>query len=167
MKDRARYWIEALGLEPHQEGGYFRESYRASETLGAKALPERYHGDRSTATAIYYLLHDREVSVFHRLKSDEVWHFYDGIPVILHVLAAGGCYARHLLGCDPAQGERPQRTVPAGAWFAAELANPGGYALMGCTVAPGFAFSDFELADRTELCRGYPEQRRLIERLSR
>lgn len=168
MNDAA-FWIERLDLRPHPEGGYFRETYRASEAIARAALPERFDGPRSFATAIYFLLTRDAFSAFHRIRSDELWHFYAGAPLTIAVLDADGRgrLATHALGRDPTRGESLQVVVPAGAWFAAEVASPGAYALVGCTVAPGFDFADFELATRANLLDRYPQHRGVIERLTR
>lgn len=168
MSDAA-FWIERLDLRPHPEGGYFRETYRASEVIAHAGLPERFEGARSFATAIYFLLTRDAFSAFHRIRSDELWHFYAGAPITIAILDAGGTgrLATQSLGRDPTRGESLQVVVPAGAWFAAEVASAGAYALVGCTVAPGFDFADFELGARADLLERYPQHRGVIERLTR
>lgn len=165
----AAFWIERLALRPHPEGGYFRETYRAAESIPASALPARFSGERAFSTAVYYLLTHEAFSAFHRIRSDEVWHFYAGQGVTLAILDADGRgrLAIERLGRDAARGELPQIVVPAGAWFAAEVASAGAFALVGCTVAPGFDFADFELAGRSALLERYPQHRGVIERLTR
>ncbi|MDP6522750.1 MAG: cupin domain-containing protein [Kiritimatiellia bacterium] len=159
--------IEALKLEPHPEGGFFRETYRSAELIDITALPGRYAGDRCFSTAIYFLLEHPDFSAFHRIRSDELWHHYDGAGITIHVLSQDGSYRCLGLGNDMESGRQPQLTVPAGCWFAAETMLPGSYSLAGCTVSPGFDFHDFEMADRQELCRIYPAHKSLIERLTR
>lgn len=168
MSDAA-FWIEHLGLRPHPEGGYFRETYRAAERIAAAALPERFGGERAHATAIYFLLTCDAFSAFHRIRSDELWHFYDGDAVAVAVLdpEGDGTLTTVRLGRDPGRGESPQIVVPAGTWFAAEVTSGGSFALVGCTVAPGFDFADFELADRGALLARYPRHQGAIERLTR
>lgn len=168
MNDAA-FWIERLDLRPHPEGGYFRETYRAAETIAGDALPKGFDGPRAFATAIYFLLTREAFSAFHRIRSDELWHFYAGDPVTLAILDADGKgqLATQCLGRDPARGAMPQVVIPAGAWFAAEVASAGSFALVGCTVAPGFDFADFELAERGRLVERYPQHRNVIERLTR
>jgi predicted cupin superfamily sugar epimerase len=163
----ARQWIDRLGLTPHPEGGHFHQTYRSAEAIAAAALPPRFGGDRAFSTAIYYLLEGDDFSAFHRIKQDEVWHFYDGAALTLHVLAADGSCRTVRLGRDLGAGELPQAVVPAGDLFAAAVSAPHSYALVGCTVAPGFDFADFELPGRQELCRLYPQHRELIERFTR
>lgn len=157
----ASFWIQHLQLKFHPEGGYFRETYRATESINESALPPRYAAPRAISTAIYYLLMAEQRSLFHRLKSDEIWHFYQGSPLLLHVLTDK--LHTHILGSHPHQGQVFQAVIPQGAWFAAQVADENGYTLLGCTVAPGFDFKDFELADRKSLQVQYPEHAALIE----
>jgi predicted cupin superfamily sugar epimerase len=163
----AKYWIDKLDLIAHPEGGYYRESYRAALAIGAKALPREYAGARAASTAIYFLLAGNDFSALHRLRSDELWHFYDGGPLAIHVIDAEGQRSDILLGNDPERGDSPQAVVKAGCWFGTRLRTADSFALVGCTVAPGFDFADFELGDRAELLRLYPQHGRLIEQLTR
>ncbi|HEX9078504.1 MAG TPA: cupin domain-containing protein [Desulfuromonadaceae bacterium] len=163
----AAYWIDRLSLVRHPEGGWFRETYRAAETIPAAGLPCRYPGERPFSTAILFLLESGDVSALHRLKSDEVWHFHDGAPLKVHVITPEGSGREILLGRNPDDGEQFQAVVPAGCWFGAEPAGSGGFSLVGCTVAPGFDFSDFELAVRTGLITRFPRHETLIRRLTR
>ncbi len=126
--------IRLLDLEPHPEGGWYRETWRAAASDGA----------RSPGTAIYFLLRAGERSAWHRLDAAEIWHHYAGGPLELTFVAAGEATEHHRLGTDLAAGERPQVVVPAGAWQSAEPV--AGWTLVGCTVAPGFDFAGFELA---------------------
>ena len=165
----AQYWINRLQLKRHPEGGYFRETYRAAETIEAKSLPERFKENRAFATAIYFLLTADEFSAFHCMKSDETWHFYTGSPLKLHVLTPRNNYYTRILGKDIDQPSF-QETVPAGAWLAAEVIAknaPRTFTLVGCTVAPGFEFEDFQLADKQYLISKYPQHRELIESFTR
>ena len=163
----AAYWIDRLGLQPHPEGGYFRESYRSPERLEPGAIDGDHEGPRSLATAIYFLLDGGSFSALHRLKSDELWLFHDGMPLTVHAIDPSGAYRTYRLGLGVDDGRRPQAAVPAGSWFGATVDDPEGYALVGCTVAPGFDFDDFELADRDVLTARYPEHAALIARLTR
>jgi hypothetical protein len=163
----AAYWIERLGLAPHPEGGYFRESYRSTDVIGAESLPARYGGARAVSTAIYFLLRAGEISALHRIKSDEVWHFYAGGALVVSAIRPDGERRDLVLGPDLDAGHALQATVPAGDWFGAAPAPGTAYALVGCTVAPGFEFADFELADRRRLTAQYPGHAALIERLTR
>lgn len=158
--------IDRLHLQPHPEGGYYRQTYQAADAFSAAGLPERYAGPRAMSTAIYFLLRDDEVSHLHRLKSDEVWHFYAGSPLVVHVITPAGERIDQVLGNDLAAGQRLQYVVPAGAWFGAAMAGRAGFALVGNTVAPGFDFDDFELADRHRLTSAWPQHADLIRRLT-
>lgn len=159
--------VRSLGLQPHPEGGFYRETYRSDEDIPSEGLPGRFTGGRSFSTAIYYLLGAGDYSAFHRIRSDEVWHFYTGSALAIHTLVEGGVYERVLLGTAADRGEVFQTVVRAGRWFACEPTTPGGFCLAGCTVAPGFDFADFEMADAEELKATWPGQRALIERLCR
>ena len=163
----AREWIEQLRLSRHPEGGWFRETYRSSETVAAAHLPPRFTGDRAFSTAIYYLLEQDDFSALHRIHQDEVWHFHDGAALTLHLIAPSGEASSLHLGRRPDLGQLPQAVVPAGYLFAAAVDEPNAYSLCGCTVAPGFDFADFEMPPRAELLQLYPEHRALIERLTR
>jgi predicted cupin superfamily sugar epimerase len=160
IDDAARALIDALGLKEHPEGGFYRETFRAP--LGVTAP----WGERAASTAIYFLLPAGSLSALHRVRSDEVWHFYAGDPVDLHVIdEATGRHAVHRLGSRLLAGERPQLVVPAGLWQAAVAAGPR-YALCGCTVAPGFDFADFEMPARPDLLRRFPALSSLVESLT-
>ncbi len=162
----AHYWIKQLDLTEHPEGGYFREVYRSEHRIAADALPEGFDEDHRLATSIYFLLTADRPSRLHRLHADELWHFHTGSSVTLHLLEEGGRYRQLKLGTDPGSGESFQQIVPAGTWFGATVEEPGGFGLVGCTVFPGFEFSDFELGDRSELLRTFPAHNTLIERLT-
>ena len=166
MKD-ARYWIDRLALTRHPEGGYYRETYRSKESVAREHLPKRFGGDRAFSTAIYFLLPAGEFSAFHRIKQDEVWHFYAGSALTLHVIDPNGGYSPIKLGRGPEHGEALQVVIDAGCFFGASVGGPGTYALVGCTVAPGFDFNDFEVAPREELLDRYPQHWRIIEKLTR
>jgi hypothetical protein len=171
MRNRrtAREWIKILGLRPHPEGGYYREIYRAAERIPAAVLPARYRGPRAFATSIYFLLAGAQFSALHRMASDEQWHFYDGNALCLTTIASDGAVTRMRLGRDSARGEQFQAVIPAGNWMGARLAAPGrsGFALIGCTVAPGFDFRDFQMGKRSDLLARYSQHRRLIISLTR
>ncbi len=159
--------IHLLGLQPHpEEGGFFVETYKCEEGIPKKALPERYRGRRSFGTAIYYLLTADTLSELHRVESDEVFHFYLGDPVTMLQLHPDGDSEVVTLGQDIAAGQRLQVVVPRGTWQGALLNEGGEYALMGCTVAPGFEYADYETASRFDLLKQYPEREELILRLT-
>lgn len=163
----AQYWIERLNLSAHPEGGYYRETYRAELSIPRDALPPQFSGPRLVSTAIYFLLEGENFSAFHRLRSDELWHFYAGSPITVHVIEPDGACSEIQLGAAPEAGEVLQAAVKAGRWFASRVRDPKTFALAGCTVAPGFDFADFELGKRAELVRLYPQHRKLIESLTR
>ena len=160
--NRARQIIDQLGLSPHPERGYYVETYRASLSVAAPA------GARAASTAIYFLLtDDQRATYLHRLRSDELFHLYDGGPLEVLLLNADGTSRVARLGCALEAGERPQLVIPAGTWFGTELPAGVEYCLWGCTVAPGFSFDDFELAAGPELAARYPAEAARIARMSR
>lgn len=165
-KFTAAYWKEKLNLLPHPEGGAFREVYRAPLVLPKDKLTAAHTGDRAAATSIYFLLEEGMFSAFHRIASDELWHFYDGDTLCVYEINADGTLNKHLLGKDPEAGALPQVVIPAGSWFASRVEAPGSYALVGCTVAPGFDFEDFEMADRSKLTELFPAYDHLIKSLT-
>lgn len=166
-KKDATYWVKRLRLEPHPEGGYFRQTYRSEITITRETLPAGFGGDRAASTAIYFLLEGKNFSAFHRLRSDEMWHFYIGAPVRVHVIDTAGKYSSIILGNDPEAGQVFQAVVGAGCWFGSHVADWESFALVGCTVAPGFDFEDFEMGKRAELVANYPQHRELIRKLTR
>jgi predicted cupin superfamily sugar epimerase len=156
-----------LNLERHPaEGGYFAETYRSVERVPGAVLPDRYDADRSLATAIYYLLDAGTFSAMHRLKSDEVFHFYLGDPVEMLQLWPDGSGRVVMLGTDLRQGMRPQAVVAGGVWQGARLAPGGKLALLGTTVSPGFEFADYETGQRESLVAAYPAFRDMIAALT-
>jgi predicted cupin superfamily sugar epimerase len=159
--------IERFGLQPHPEGGYFRETFRGADRVVRAFTRETSPGEtRSASTAIYYMLCDGAHSAWHRIRSDEVWHFYAGEPIDVHVIDTAGQLLTHHLGNALTHADAVfQAVVPAGQWFAAELCVSGTFALAGCTVAPGFEFSEFELADVAALTKTYPQHEAVIRRL--
>lgn len=148
------------------EGGYYVETYRAKEKIAQAALPDRFAGERNFSTAILYLLTPDTFSTLHRLKSDEVFHFYLGDPVTMLQLHPDGSSEVIILGQDILNGQRIQVLVPQSTWQGAFLRQGGKFALMGTTMAPGFESNDFELGQREELLRWYPDQKELILKLS-
>lgn len=167
MNDKVKLYIERLQLLPHPEGGYYREVYRSGDILLAENLPGSYTGNRNISTSIYFLLKGRDFSAFHKLKSDELWHFYDGSSVKISVIDNDRFYSEILLGKNISEGELFQTVIKKNSWFAAELTDKSSFALVGCTVSPGFDFQDFEMADRDELIKQYPEYRKSIIKLCR
>lgn len=170
MHHTAAYWIEQLHLTPlPEEGGMYRENFRSADVLQPAGLPARYTGPRSAMTDIFYLLAGDMFSAFHRLASDELWHFHTGDTLLVHVIEPAGTYTCHRMGFQIDAGETLRVTMPAGCWFAAELAErkPDRFALVSCVVAPGFEFADFELGSRAALCAQFSAHREAVTRLTR
>ncbi len=159
--------IRFLHLQPHpKEGGYFRETYRSAEAVPPSALPARYVGPRTTSTAIYYLLTPTTYSALHRLQSDEVFHFYLGSPVRMLQLYPDGSSQTIVLGPDVLAGQHLQVVVPHGVWQGSLLEPGGTFALLGCTVAPGFEYVDYEAGNRQALVTQFSSAAELICRLT-
>jgi predicted cupin superfamily sugar epimerase len=159
----ANEWIENLGLLPHPEGGWYKEVYRSHEIIAQDSLPERFDGSRSFSTAIYFLLNAGEISRLHRIRQDEIWHFYDGDPLLLHRIRPDGEHIETTVGRS--ENALPLAVVPAGDFFGAEVLGDS-YSLVGCTVSPGFDFDDFEMPSRDELYQQFPQHGELIQRLT-
>lgn len=160
--------IRALNLIPlPNEGGYYRETYRCEEVVPAESLHGRYGGERSHCTAIYYLITPDAFSALHRVKSDEIFHFYAGDPVEMLQIHPDGSHTLTTIGPDIAVGQVPQLLAPRGIWQGTRLVELGSWALLGCTVSPGFDFADYEHGHRTELIQTYPGCQDLIERFTR
>jgi len=157
LEEEALRLVAQLELKPHPEGGYFAETFRSG--IGVVAP----WATRSALTSIYYLLSAANFSAFHSVRSDEIWHHYRGAPVAIEVIDADGCHQQVVIG-DP---NRWQAAIGAGSWFAAHVRDPNAYALVGCDVAPGFAFEDFRLGTREELTTSFPQHRALVERWTR
>ncbi|MEJ1236489.1 cupin domain-containing protein [Chryseolinea sp. T2] len=155
----ADYWIEHLKLSAHPEGGFYRETYRAGGRLSVSD-----NAVRNYSTAIYFLLRKQDRSMFHRIKSDELWHFHAGGRLTIYMLTEGGLVSQSL-GQNIEQGDKLQIVIPANHWFGA-LVTEGPYVLAGCTVSPGFDFSDFEMAKRQELLGQFPKHSDIIQKLT-
>jgi len=164
--DTIKKIIETLGLQPHPEGGFFKETYRSEGVIKKECLPSHYDGSRNFSTCIYFLLSSESFSAFHRIKQDEIWHFYDGSPIVLHMISKNGDYSKVIIGKEINKGQVPQFVVPGSYWFAAKVLRENSYTLVGCTVSPGFDFADFELPARQELCNLFPEHERIITELT-
>ena len=164
--DRIKYLVEKFELIPHPEGGYFKEVYRSKDIIPQSGL-KGFTGDRNFCTSIYFLLTSENFSAFHRIKQDEIWHFYEGSSLSVHVIYPDGSYIKHKVGLNYDNGEEPQLVVPAGCWFASEVEEKDSICLVGCTVAPGFDFEDFELASKDELIKEYPQHNEIITKLTR
>jgi len=159
------FWIDRLQLLPHPEGGFYRETYRSPDAIPVAGLPAHFEDRRNFSTAIYFLLRSQDRSFFHRIKSDELWHFHTGACLSIYVLGQRGLTV-HKLGSDPDKGESLQVVIPANHWFGAKLSEPDRYTLSGCTVAPGFDFRDFELASRESLIKQFPSFDEIIYALT-
>jgi predicted cupin superfamily sugar epimerase len=153
-------WIEKLGLIPHPEGGYYKETYRSKEfTTNSEG------NSRSQSTAIYFLLANEDKSNFHRIKSDELWFFHSGEP--LEILSfEEGILKRTILGNDFSAGQQAQTVIPANTWFGSRLLNRKGFGLVSCTVSPGFDFQDFEMATKQQLLKEFPDDQEIIEEMT-
>jgi predicted cupin superfamily sugar epimerase len=167
MSHFAEFWKNKLNLTKHVEGGSFREVYRSELTLPQHALTPQHNGDRNAMTSIFFLLEQGDFSAFHRIASDEIWHFYDGSPLCIYEITGDGVLIKNVLGKDIDAGASLVITIKAGSWFGSRVEEPGGYTLCGCTVAPGFDFQDFELAERAALSGSYPQYITIINELTR
>jgi len=167
MNDKADFYISKLQLNPHPEGGYYKEVYRSDEIIEAVHLPVRYKSSRAFSTSIFFLLKNDQVSMFHKLKSDEIWHFYDGCGVKIYVIEKNGIKREVLLGNKLEQGELPQVIINKNSWFGAELLNKSSFCLIGCTVSPGFEFKDFKLGEREKLLKLFPQHENIIKKLTK
>ncbi len=162
MNPQAADIVSRFNLKPHPEGGFYTETYRSTMVLG-----EPDAGQRNVCTAILFLLTGNTFSAFHRICSDEIWHFYAGSGVTIYCIEPNGTYTETVVGNRFNQNEVPQFVVPAGVWFAARVVDGGSFAFVGCTVAPGFDFADFELANRRQLSAQYPQHSTIIDALTR
>ncbi|WP_346860248.1 cupin domain-containing protein [uncultured Draconibacterium sp.] len=149
--ESAKFWIDKLALQKHPEGGWFKEVYRSEDTVPEDALPGGFSGLRNFSTSIYYLLETTDFSSFHKIKSDEIWHYYTGSSAVEILWIENGKLISQKLGDGSQNDHEFQVVVPKNKWFAARLLNSKGFALVGCTVSPGFHFDDFELADKSLL----------------
>lgn len=161
MESNAAYWINKLNLQPHPEGGFYKEVFRSEIEVRAAYSAKV----KQAITSIYYLLEGNDYSGFHGLKSDEIWYFHKGSPLHIHVLDNAGLLQSIELS-DLATGSLSV-VIPAGLWFAAEIPSKQGFCLASCAVAPGFDFSEFEMAEKNTLCQGYPQYAGMIARLCR
>ncbi len=162
----SKYWIEKLSLQKHPEGGFYKEIYRSNEFISKNSLPDRFDGDRCFSTSIYFLLEKNDFSAFHRIKSEEIWHFYQGYSLTIYTIDDYGCLKSYKLGNNPENDEVFQLVIPRNTWFAAMLNKQDSFALVGCTVSPGFNFNDFELAEKELLINIFPQHKKIIEKLT-
>ena len=161
MTKSAQYWIDKLGLIPHPEGGYYKEIFRSANGVTRAGATE----PKQACTSIYYLLEGRDFSGFHRLASDELWYFHKGAPLHIHVLDNRGNHTT--IELSDADTGSLQAIIPPNTWFASEIPQGTGFALVSCAVAPGFDFAEFEMAKKDELLAQYPQHTALLERLCR
>lgn len=165
MHSQARKYIKKLQLKKHPEGGYYREVYRSGEKILFDHLPKRYSSFRNFSTSIYFLLEGSQFSAFHVLKSDELWHFYNGSDLKVYIINPDGDLTVSKLGRS--SGAEFQIAIEKNSWFAAEVKDKKSFSLFGCTVAPGFEFEDFKLGRREFLLKKFPRHKTLISRLTR
>ena len=154
------YWVKAYEMNQHPEGGYYKEIYRS-----VNSMTTDYGANRSLMTSIYFLITKGNFSAFHRIKSDELWNYHYGDALAVHIIDPEGNYSLLKIGSNVENGEQLQGIVPAGSWFASEVIEGGSYSLVGCAVAPGFDFDDFELANKKKLGQLFPQHKILIEKL--
>ncbi|MDZ7775385.1 MAG: cupin domain-containing protein [Bacteroidales bacterium] len=155
-------YISALHLQPHPEGGYFREVYRSGDILPPETMPGRYQGERNMATSIYYLLKQGEISRLHVLDSDETWVMIDGSPVEMHLFTPQQQYRKIVVGINVISGAYPQLTIPRQTHLPLPLNGESTFSLVACIVTPGFSFNDFHFSDKKELTRRFPDQKQII-----
>ena len=157
MQDRINELIEQLNMKSHPEGGYYSETYRSSDTI--------LSGSRVLSTSIYFLLTSSNVSNFHRIKSDEIWYFHEGSPLVVHTITAQG-HTEYKVGLNFTNNEKPQLLVPKNTIFGSTVLENESYSLVSCSVSPGFDFEDFELFQEKQLLEQFPEHKSIIQRLT-
>ena len=161
QKQTAAFWIEQLGLQPHPEGGYYREVFRSGLEVNRSGSPAK----KQACTSIYYLLEGKDFSGVHRIASDELWYFHKGSVLVIHAINERGEHTAHELSVRSTGSLSV--AIEAGLWFAAEIPSGEGFVLVSCAVAPGFEFTEFEMADKGKLIKLYPAHTGLFERLCR
>ncbi|MGI8314716.1 cupin domain-containing protein [Halobacillus mangrovi] len=166
MQEEAEKIINKLDLQPHPEGGFYKQTYSSDEKAGDETLLKKYKGERLYYTSIYFLLRSQDVSHLHRLKSDELWYFHSGSPLTIHMIHPEGTYEEVKLGLDLDNGEVPQYKVPKHTIFGSSVNKQDTFSLVSCMVSPGFDFDDFELLSKEELLEQYPEHRKVINTLA-
>jgi len=158
--------INKLNLQAHPEGGYYKETYRSKGIIETSSLSQDIEGERNYSTAIYFLLAKNQFSAFHKIKQDEIWHFYSGTTLLLHTINKEGEYKLVRIGQDLNNEEYFQYVVPAGTLFASEVEDKNSFSFCGCTVSPGFDFKDFTMPSRVELIKTYPKHSEIILKLT-
>ncbi|KKK36245.1 cupin [Mesobacillus campisalis] len=161
-----QFYISKLGLTPHKEGGYYRETFQSAEVTSDKELTVDFEGKRRLYTSIYFLLTSKDISHFHRLKSDELWYFHAGSPLTIHMIEENGEYKEMKLGLNLDEGEVPQALVPKNAIFGSSVMGEDTFSLVGCMVSPGFEYKDFELFTQSELLLKYPQHKEVIMKMA-
>nr|WP_223699997.1 cupin domain-containing protein [Sutcliffiella deserti] len=159
-------WITKLDLKPHPEGGFYKQTFLSEERITDKELSVRFNGTRRLYSSIYFLLTDKNISHFHRLKSDEVWYYHGGSSFTVHVIHENGEYRKYKLGLNLEKGEVPQAIVPKNAIFGSTVEESDAFSLVGCMVSPGFEFEDFELLTQDDLLIQFPEHEDIIKKLA-
>lgn len=159
--------IQTFNLQPHPEGGYFKETYRSEGKILTNDPPHHFPNHRNYSTAIYFLIEDTNFSALHRIKSDEIWHFYAGDALEVIEIDLEGNLIKTQVGNDLKNGQTFQYMVKAGHWFGSRVLKGGEFSFVGCTVSPGFDFNDFELAIRSELIDLFPQHAQVITELTR
>lgn len=162
----AEYYIKNLNLQKHPEGGFYRETYRSGEKISTSDNSALFPGNRNYSTAIYFLLKGQQHSKFHRILSDEIWHFHTGSAATIHIIHPDSLYEAKYLGPDLQKGQEFQQVVPAQSWFGVTVDDQNSFLLASCTVSPGFDFRDFEMADPYQLKKAFPEHTDIISQLS-
>lgn len=160
----AQYYIEKLNLTPHPEGGYYKETYRSDEVIEKQGLPERYSSKRSFSTSIYFLLRGNEFSAFHKIESDETWHFYAGTSITIMMIDEQGNYSEKIIGNNLEENNVLEYTIKRHTWFASKVNDESSFSLLGCTVAPGFDFDDFILAEKALLIYQFPQHESVLNK---
>ncbi|WP_066304608.1 cupin domain-containing protein [Bacillus sp. FJAT-29814] len=166
LKRDVNFWVNKLGLEPHPEGGFFKQTFVSGEQVTDEELSVQFEGRRKLYTSIYFLLTSENVSHFHRLKSDELWYFHAGSSLTIHVIHETGEYEEMKLGLNVDGGEVLQALVPKNAIFGSSVSEPNTYSIVGCMVSPGFEYQDFELFTQAELLTKYPQHKDIILKLA-
>jgi uncharacterized protein len=164
--NNADYWIEKLQLEEHIEGGYFKETFRSQSLVKLQTKYGSEEITRAASTCIYFLLKSGQSSKFHRLTSEEIWHFYLGSPIEIYIINDSAELIKIRLGNNPELCEVLHFVIPKGCWFAAEPIEENSFSLISCFVAPGFEYQDFELGDYDKLAQSYPKYKDLIKKLT-
>ena len=161
------FLVRKLELQPHPEGGFYKEVYRSELVIPSESLPPFFGGGRNLATSIYFLIEKNNFSALHKIKSDEIWPFYDGDPLEVIEIDEAGNLKSTLIGRNPDAGEVFQYTVKANTWFGSRVRLGGEFSLVGCSVSPGFDFRDFEMGEGDTLSKQFPHLKKIIYEMTR